>query len=140
MSRSQDAGSRKDRFKEVFAEFGLVEAYARRRGSRDPDGIAAETMTIAWRRLDSIDPAHHRPWLLSTARNLLFAEYRGRRVEPVDPHSIEPAATGSDPGVGLEVESLDPEIDRALRALAPADREALLLVAWEELSPAEAAS
>ena len=39
------------RFREIFAHLGAVTAYAARRGSRDPDGVAAEVMTIAWRRL-----------------------------------------------------------------------------------------
>ena len=39
-----------------------------------------------------------------------------------------------------EVRSLDPELDRALRALRGSDREALLLVAWEDLTPTQAAA
>jgi DNA-directed RNA polymerase specialized sigma24 family protein len=39
----------------------------------------------------------------------------------------------------VEPVSLDPEIDQALRALSPTDREALLLVAWEDLTPTQAA-
>jgi hypothetical protein len=39
------------RFTELFEHLGLVVAYARRRGAVDPEGIAAEVMTIAWRRL-----------------------------------------------------------------------------------------
>jgi RNA polymerase sigma-70 factor (ECF subfamily) len=38
-----------------------------------------------------------------------------------------------------ELHGLDPELDRALRALGPVDREALLLVAWEDLTPTQAA-
>jgi RNA polymerase sigma-70 factor (ECF subfamily) len=34
---------------------------------------------------------------------------------------------------------LDSALGDALRALSPADREALLLVAWEDLTPAQAA-
>lgn len=120
----------------MFSHYGLIAGFASRRGSRDPDGIAAETMTIAWRRLDVIDPNHCRPWLLATARNLLMAEYRSTNSDPVDPASLE--QTGS-PVNDFPVDSLDPAIDRVLTALDPIDREALLLVAWDELSPKEAA-
>jgi len=34
---------------------------------------------------------------------------------------------------------LDPHLEQALRALRPTDREALLLVAWEDLTPSQAA-
>ena len=45
------------RFRRIFEHLDAVAAYAARRGSSDPEGIAAETMTIAWRRLSSV-PAH----------------------------------------------------------------------------------
>jgi len=38
-----------------------------------------------------------------------------------------------------ELHDLDPQLDAALRSLSPADREALLLVAWEDLAPTQAA-
>ena len=133
----KDRDSPEKRFERVFAHYGLIEGFARRRGSRDSAAIAAETLSIAWRKLESIDPDHCRPWLLATARNLLFAEYHGEKSVPVDPWSIEVEDESSPV---FDVESLDPEIDRALAALEPTDREALLLVAWEELTPKEAAS
>ncbi len=132
----KDKDSPEKRFERVFAHYGLIEAFARRRGSRDPAAIAAEALSVAWRRLDDIDPDHCRPWLLATARNLLLAEYRESAPSPLDPASFEiedPAAAE------FVIDSPDPEIDRALRALDPIDREALLLVAWEDLTPKEAA-
>src|ERR1700733_13381185 len=67
------------RFAEVFAHLDFIPTYARRRGARDPDGIAGEAMAIAWRRLAGVPTADARPWLIVTARNLLLAE---RRSEP----------------------------------------------------------
>ena len=67
------------RFAEIFAHLDFISTYARRRGARDPDGIAAEAMAIAWRRLADVPTADARPWLIVTARNLLLAE---RRSEP----------------------------------------------------------
>jgi len=121
------------RFREVFSHLGAVTAYARRRGSRDPDGIAAEAMTIAWRRLSDVPVDDPLPWLYATARNLVLAE--GRRSAPsaaagdeAEPKSIDPQPF-----------ELDPNLDRALRSLSRFDREALLLVAWEDLTPKQAA-
>ncbi|MDQ5894319.1 MAG: hypothetical protein QG596_580 [Actinomycetota bacterium] len=131
-----DKDSPEERFERVFAHYGLIEAFARRRGSRDSAAIAAETLSIAWRKLEILDPEHCRPWLLATARNLLLAEYRDFISEPVDPGTIE---IPTDEFPDFDINSIDPEIDRALVALDPIDREALLLVAWEELTPKEAA-
>lgn len=125
-----------ERFEPVFRHYPMVVAFAARRGSRDPEGIAAEALAIAWRRLEDIDPDCCRPWLLATARNLLMDEFRSRVQVPVDPSTIDPM-NASVPDHQLE--SLDAEIDSALNALEPLDREALILIAWEELSPREAA-
>jgi RNA polymerase sigma-70 factor, ECF subfamily len=71
------------------------------------------------------------PWLYGTARNVVYAEARSRRRSAPGEPSTAPAP---------EVRSLDPELDRALRALRDPDREALLLVAWEDLTPTQAAA
>ena len=117
-----------ERFRTVFGHLGRVAAYARRRGSRDPDALAAEVMTIAWRRLDVVPGDDPLPWLYRTAHNLLLAE---RRVAPASPDVPEVPA--------FDAEPLDADLARALRALSPSDREALLLVAWEDLTPTQAA-
>jgi DNA-directed RNA polymerase specialized sigma24 family protein len=126
------------RFAEIFAHLDFISVYARRRGARDPDGIAAEAMAIAWRRLADVPTADARPWLIVTARNLLLAE---RRSEP---------ETGRQPLGDIDVEApaehlsseldLDPELARGLRVLPERDREALLLIAWDDLTPALAAA
>jgi RNA polymerase sigma-70 factor (ECF subfamily) len=95
-------------------------------------------MAIAWRRLADVPTADARPWLIVTARNLLFAE---RRSEP---------ESGRQPlgDIDLEApaEQLPPELDldhnlaRGLRVLSEQDREALLLIAWDDLTPALAAA
>lgn len=128
MARESDA-----QFETVFTHLGAVTAYARRRGSRDADGLAAEVMTIAWRRLEDVPKDDPRPWLYATARNLLFAEARrtarDRALAPV-PELVAGA---------LEPHGLDPELANALRSLSSSDLEALLLVAWEDLTPSQAA-
>jgi RNA polymerase sigma-70 factor (ECF subfamily) len=123
-----------DRFREVFAHLPEVVAYARRRGSRDPEAIGAEALTVAWRKLADVPTDDARPWLYATARNLVRAEWRKARQAARGEHAaaaavteIEPAALG------------DPELARALAVLSDREREALLLVAWEDLTPALAA-
>src|SRR5579871_3093687 len=75
---SADGPGTEARFAAVFSHLGLLVAYARRRGAADPDAIAAEAMTIAWRRLADVPRDDPRPWLIATARNLLLAERRRR--------------------------------------------------------------
>ena len=125
------------RFAEIFAHLEFISGYARRRGARDPDGIAAEAMAIAWRRLADVPTADARPWLIVTARNLLLAERRnepetGRQpLDDIDLEAAEQLPSGLD---------LDPDLARGLRVLPEKDREALLLIAWEDLTPALAAA
>jgi RNA polymerase sigma factor (sigma-70 family) len=120
------------RFRPIFSHLGAVTAYARRRGSADADALAAETMTIAWRRLADVPSDDPVPWLYATARNLLLAEMRrsGRRTVLRDPEQVVPAS---------DAHELDPQLEQALRSLGPLDREALLLIAWEDLTPSQAA-
>jgi RNA polymerase sigma-70 factor (ECF subfamily) len=127
------AQSDEERFRAVFGNLGAIVAYARRRGSADPDGIAAEAMAIAWRRLPDVPADDPRPWLYATARNLVMAEYRS--ANRVAAHDPERGAVAPAP----EVAEIDPDLWRALQSLSPMDREALLLIAWEELTPSQAA-
>jgi RNA polymerase sigma-70 factor (ECF subfamily) len=73
-----------------------------------------------------------KPWLYATARNLLLAEARRAPAPAGQPADIE----GDDAPDVLE---LDPDLGAALRSLSALDREALLLVAWEDLTPTQAA-
>jgi RNA polymerase sigma-70 factor (ECF subfamily) len=127
------------RFRAVFAHLGSVVAFARRRGSQDPEGIAAEAMTIAWRRLADVPQDDPRPWLYATARNLMHAERRAA-ARPANAGRDQIDDPGSQPEVAPEAGDLDPSVAAALAALSPIDREALLLVAWEDLTPKLAAA
>ena len=55
----------------MFVHLPEVVAYARRRGSSDPEAVGAEAMAIAWRKLADVPMDDARPWLFATARNLL---------------------------------------------------------------------
>jgi RNA polymerase sigma-70 factor, ECF subfamily len=133
MRPGSDRETAEARFRSVFCHLGAVAAYARRRGSADADGLAAEVMTIAWRRLADVPRDDPRPWLYATARNLLFAEARSRSRTAGEGSTPEPLAPAP------ELDELDHELRGALLSLARLDREALLLVAWEGLTPTQAA-
>jgi RNA polymerase sigma factor (sigma-70 family) len=129
MTTILDRPAAEERFRSVFCHLGAVTAYARRRGHADAEAAAAEVMTIAWRRLEDVPLEDPRPWLFATARNIVLADLR--RARPVS------APAGKAPET--EMLELDPELESALRSLSYVDREALLLVAWEDLTPSQAA-
>jgi RNA polymerase sigma-70 factor (ECF subfamily) len=122
-----------DRFDEVFAHLDAIARYARRRGARDPDDVAAECMTIAWRRLDDVPADDPLPWLLGCARRIVLSQRRHERGRVALADVAEPRFEAPEP-VGL-----DAALTEALASLADIDREALLLVAWEDLTPTQAA-
>src|SRR6185295_6814003 len=129
MTTHLDRPAAEERFRSVFSNLGAVTAYARRRGHADPEAAAAEVMTIAWRRLGDVPLDDPRPWLFATARNVVLADLRRTRTV---------SALG-DVASETAVLELDPELESALRSLSYGDREALLLVAWEDLTPTQAA-
>jgi RNA polymerase sigma-70 factor, ECF subfamily len=135
--KSQGRAAIEDRFRVVFDHLTFLTAYAQRRGAADPDAIAAEAMTIAWRRLADVPQDDARPWLIGTARNLILADRRRRGAAMQDLDHVDVPAPPEAPAPMLE---LDPTLEAALAALSPQDREALLLVAWEDLTPSQAAA
>jgi RNA polymerase sigma-70 factor (ECF subfamily) len=112
-----------------------VAAYVRRRA--DPDlveDVVAETFLVAWRRLDEV-PVEARPWLFGVARRTLATQRRSRARRVSLLSKLEDAHGPS------ERSDQPPEfgVAGALRRLSEKDREAITLVAWEGLSPNEAA-
>jgi RNA polymerase sigma-70 factor (ECF subfamily) len=114
-------------------------AYARRRGSADPENDVAEVYAIAWRRRSDLPaPMLRRAWLFGTAAKVLQAGHRrrvaeGYAVAELAQRPVEPAGATSDGGVAAVVAG-------AMDRLAPGDREVLRLVEWERLTPAELAT
>ena len=111
-----------------------VEAYVRRRAEPDlVEDVVAETFLVAWRRLDEM-PREARPWLLGVARKTLSTQRRtGVRRRSLVTKIV---AAQAPPQYG---EQSDLGIAEALARLSEKDREAITLVAWEGLSPNEAA-
>jgi RNA polymerase sigma factor (sigma-70 family) len=141
MSKFPDFQAAEHRFDEIFGHIGAVASYARHRGARDPEGLAADVMTIAWTRLPDVPGGDPRPWLFATARNLVFADWRrGKHEQDALVRSHMGQVSGVQPEtLFMSTLDLDPALEAALRSLSLDDREALLLIAWEELTPAEAA-
>ncbi|HEX3243095.1 MAG TPA: RNA polymerase sigma factor [Solirubrobacterales bacterium] len=113
--------------------------YALRRSADSDDAadVVAETFLIAWRRLGDVPPGDEaRLWLYGTARRVLANQVRGARRRDRLTERLRgelrrrlPARPPREDGPILE----------ALAELREADRELLMLIGWEELTPTEAA-
>jgi RNA polymerase sigma-70 factor (ECF subfamily) len=135
-----------DRFEALFRNHHVaVVAYVRRRAPRDAvDDIVGETFLVTWRRLDHV-PAQELPWLLTVARNVLATHRRGTirrhaltlRLGRADADRVQ-SRVGDCPESAI-VDGVDGVLMAALARLAPKDREALTLIAWDGLQPHEAA-
>ena len=129
-------------FGRLYREQGrAILAYALRRvdDREDAADVVAETFLIAWRRLAEVPAgAAARLWLYGVARrviaNLRRSERRRTRLGGRLAESLRTElATHSAPS-GEAAEVL-----RAMTELSDEDRELLLLISWEGLSPSEAA-
>lgn len=121
------------RYEAVYAEHApSVLAYARRRTDYETaQDITAEVFVVVWRRFREL-PAEPLPWLYGIARRVLANDRRAKMRRSFLQKQL---------GAGVEVTSRDRDdtILTALASLRPNDRELLMLIAWEGLSPAEAA-
>jgi RNA polymerase sigma-70 factor (ECF subfamily) len=125
--------SRLARFDSLFTEHQRrVLAYAMRRARslEDAEDVAAETFTIAWRKLDAIPRDEPLPWLYAVARRVLANHRRGlgRRERLAALLRVDDVVTPVRAG-----EDVDGPVFAALASLSAADQELLRLVAWEEL-------
>ncbi len=125
------------------AHHDAVLAYCRRRAPAEMAGEAATaTFAVLWRRIDDL-PADPLPWLYAVARRELANRRRAqsRFGAFVATLSRDHSITGADVAPDVSSEAMDRSSARdALRRLRPDDRELLMLVAWEGLSPAAAAA
>jgi RNA polymerase sigma-70 factor (ECF subfamily) len=134
-----DPELRRARFDALFREHHpAVRAFARRRVPREVvDDIVSETFLVVWRRLDAV-PEAPLAWLLAVARNVVGTEWRGvARRERLWLKAQSWHVERCDPG---EPEIAGGRVLGALAVLRERDREALTLVAWDGLTPAQAAA
>ncbi|HEV2999433.1 MAG TPA: RNA polymerase sigma factor [Solirubrobacteraceae bacterium] len=131
--------ARRARFERLYdAHYAPVLAYALRRSERSvAHDVAAETFLVAWRRLDDV-PADAAPWLYGVARRVLANERRGAGRRAALAERLRQLPARRPPGEALEGAGSG-SLAEALARLPERDREALMLVAWEGLSTAQAA-
>lgn len=117
-----------------------VFAYARRQcDSASAQDVVSDTFLVAWRRWSDV-PGDALPWLLVVARNTIAnwrrsAARRDRLVDAVgNLERLAAPATGPDQTVVERTTMI-----HALGELTELEREALLLIAWDGLKPADAA-
>lgn len=116
-----------------------VHAYVVSRvGVQAAEEITSEAFCVAWRRIRDM-PDEPLPWLFGIARNLLLETYRRRTREGDLDRELRTWAAGQHTADVADAVAERAGMLRALASLPDADRELLTLVAWHELSPAEAA-
>jgi len=128
------------RFARLYREHAReILGYALRR-SPDPEDAAdvvAETFLVAWRRLADVPAGEEgRLWLFGTARLVLANQHRGERRRSRLTEELRAELRSKLPAETREDRS---GVLKALAALGEDDRELLMLVGWEELTPAQTA-
>jgi RNA polymerase sigma-70 factor, ECF subfamily len=112
----------------------LMRYAARRVGISSAPDIVADTFTVAFRY--DAPPPDPLPWLFTIARNVIRNQVRGNRRASA--RSFLPTAVHQ-PDLADDVVERDAVI-AALRSLSDNAREAIMLVAWEGLTPEQAAT
>jgi RNA polymerase sigma-70 factor (ECF subfamily) len=128
------------RFREVFElAYAPLCRYARHRGLTGPDAedLVAQTMEIAWRRIQDVPATEPLPWLYAVAHNVWRnSARRDRRRRELLARFLARSPDVACPGPG----GLEPGALRAaLASLREDDQEILRLVAWDGLATAELA-
>ena len=113
---------------------------ARRAGRQVADDLVAETFLTAFAKRDRYDLSYSdaRPWLYGIATNLVGQHHRDEArqyrimqravAEPEVPDHADRVAAG------VTAQATRALLEAALAALPAADRDVLLLIAWEQLT------
>ena len=136
-----DAAGAQQRLEELFTQYGgAVYGFARRRTSAaDAEEVVSDTFLVAWRRLHAVPP-EPLPWLLSVARHHLANRTRGESRQAALRARLASVADRRETETADAPEALTDQVARALASLSPAEYDALTLLAWEGLTPDEAAT
>lgn len=125
-----------DAFGEVFDRHArAVFQFAWRRvGSELARDVTAETFSIAFERRTAFDPERGAvlPWLFGIATNVIRSYRRAERRQ-LRAALAERDVIHDDIDARLDAEGARPALARALAALRPEDRDALVLFAWTPL-------
>ena len=132
-------------FGELFdRHWPSVYRYCRSRADGAGEDLAAETFRLAFDRRGTYDlgRADARPWLLGLATNLIRNHLRqcGRGERAVRRLEVRDADDHADAAIDrAEAALLGPVLTQALDGIPAGDRDALLLMAWNDLSYQEVA-
>jgi RNA polymerase sigma-70 factor (ECF subfamily) len=129
-----------ERFRVLFQDaYPALQRYALYRGltPQDADDLAADTLEIAWRRLSDVPADDPLPWLYAVARNVLRNQRRKERRRGMVFRRLRAGGEPADLVASSVTEAA--ALRKALAELNRDDRELLTLVAWDGLSPAQAA-
>lgn len=134
---------RKERLDVLFREHsGRVLGFALNRGMSpdEAEDVVSDTFLVCWRRLDDV-PSEALPWLLGTARKIMANHRRSDRRRGALEGRVVGDYVSASHGLSNPVETVlgRTQLAQALDRLSERDREAILLVAWDELSNEEAA-
>jgi len=126
----------------IFRHEAAVGVYlARRAGREAAEDLLGEVWIAAFESRGAYDGsfAVARPWLFGVAHNRLRRYWRSRPVEDLVP-DVTVLAQGWDPWPAVD-RRVDTQtvLRAALARLKPEEREVLTLVAWEDLTVADAA-
>jgi RNA polymerase sigma-70 factor, ECF subfamily len=133
--------TREERFRAAFDEhYRAVARFVRTRGhgSAEAEDILAATFEVAWKQMHKLPEGRGAlPWLLATARNVSRNAQRKSKREASFVGELS-AVTMPWTEMPIENRAASAAVVSALAQLGPLDREIILLVAWDELTPAEA--
>ena len=140
--RRADEHDPEQQFRALYdGNFAAVLGYTLRRVEQPTDAadVVSEVFLVAWRRLDEAPPGDGRPWLFGIARHVLSNYHRGlRRRQRLGGRLRDTLAHDVVPDPANGVAEWD-RIRQVLLKLRPDDRELLMLVGWDGLTPTEAA-
>lgn len=135
---------RERRFERLFEATRVdILAYSLRRVSSPEEAadVLSETFLIAWRKLDALPRGDEaRLWLFGVARNVLRRGATRERALRVGVERLAAELSEAVSPVVPSEEERSPRLRAALEALPEPQREAILLTAWEGLSPREIAA
>ena len=127
-----------ERFEQAYvAHFGAILRYCLRRTSREQAlDAAAETFAVAWRRRRDVPWDRPLPWLFGVAGKVLTGQRRSwfRQIRVADRLRANAMAGAVDPESVVVRRVEEEAVLVGLARLKPADREVILLAAWEQLS------
>jgi RNA polymerase sigma factor (sigma-70 family) len=144
--RGSAADAGEDDFERLFWRYGTsIHAYlSRRAGRQEADDLLEEVWVRAFRSQDRYDARLSAPaWLYGIARNVLLGHFRAQGSCPnghLDRREVAGSDVWGDVDDRLDAGRTASALAEALATLSEGDREVLLLVAWEQLTPGEVAA